>query len=161
MVAPHDGQTVPKSKICLACADIFLEFRTCWNQQWCPWRAKGKSKTLWSVNLHILILNIVEERRRNQNDNLLPAGIEPATLCVWGTCDNHYTTETLLTKSWIFEDVTDLNWGMFANFGYVTIHTVTEKRYNIPTFIEFVYCRAAAFLYKSPSFQNRQNHLIN
>ena len=25
---------------------------------------------------------------------LFPAGFEPATLCVWGTRDNRYTTET-------------------------------------------------------------------
>ena len=27
---------------------------------------------------------------------MFPPGIEPGTLCVWNTCDNHYTTETLI-----------------------------------------------------------------
>ena len=33
-----------------------------------------------------------------KNNYLFPAGIEPATLRVWGARDNHYTTETKLPK---------------------------------------------------------------
>lgn len=35
-----------------------------------------------------------EQTQKSQKVIVFPAGIEPATLRVWGARDNHYTTET-------------------------------------------------------------------
>ena len=35
---------------------------------------------------------------------MFPAGIEPATLRVWGARDNHYTTETLMSGTLLFKN---------------------------------------------------------
>ena len=45
-------------------------------------KTHGSSTSWWGQEMYIM--------------EMFPAGIEPATLCLWGARDNHYTTETLL-----------------------------------------------------------------
>ena len=40
---------------------------------------------------------------------MFPAGLEPATLRVWGGRDNHYPTETALAEIWTFKNFMNLH----------------------------------------------------
>ena len=89
----------------------------------------GSAFSLWSQ----------AQQSGDKKKSLFPAGLEPATLCVWSTRDNHYTTETSLIHTTYSQRLSLSNHGPVAQW-ITRLPTEQKIAGSSPAWIDKSFC---------------------